>query len=240
MRAARRGRFVATRLLQALSPQACALCNGAAGAALLCSACRASLPRVQRPCRACALPAPDGEEVCGACRGRPPPFWATHAAWVYAFPVDRLVQALKYHGRLAYAEPLADALARAVAGSRAAALPDAVVALPLSRSRQRERGFNQAHEIALRVASALGVPLVAGLARARDAPPQATLAWSARAANVRGAFVGHPRLAGRRIAIVDDVMTTGATLAEAAGAARRAGATSVQAWVVARTLPPDA
>jgi len=149
------------------------------------------------------------------------------------------VQALKYHGRLAYAEPLAAALADAVARS-GGALPDAVVALPLSRARQRKRGFNQAHEIAARVASELAVPVVAGLARARDAPPQATLAWSARAANVRGVFVGQPCVADRNIAIVDDVMTTGATLAEAAGAARRAGAASVQAWVVARTLPPDA
>ena len=227
------------RLLQALSPQACALCNGRAGAALLCSACRACLPRVHQPCRTCALPALAGDGVCGACRARPPPFSATYAAWVYAFPVDRLVHALKYHGRLAYAEPLAAALAETLARS-GAARPDAVVALPLARSRQRERGFNQAHEIAVRVASALGVPVIAGLARARDAPPQATLAWSARAANVRGAFVAHPCLAGRRIAIVDDVMTTGATLAEAAAAARRAGAARVQAWVVARTLPPDA
>ncbi|MEO5766636.1 MAG: phosphoribosyltransferase family protein [Casimicrobiaceae bacterium] len=169
---------------------------------------------------------------------RPLPFSAAVAAWVYAFPADRLIHAFKYGGQLALAEPLADALCDAVA-RRAGSIPDALVALPLAPSRQRERGFNQAGEIARRVAVSIGRPLIAGLARTRDAPPQASLAWSQRARNVRGAFEASACLAGRRVAIVDDVMTTGATLAAAALAARRAGALDVEAWVVARTLPPS-
>jgi predicted amidophosphoribosyltransferase len=84
-----------------------------------------------------------------------------------------------------------------------------------------------------------GLPLAAALARVRDTPAQAGLRWRERARNVRGAFVAHPSVAGRTVAIVDDVMTTGASLAAAATAARRAGAAHVEAWVAARTLPPS-
>ncbi len=175
--------------------------------------------------------------ICGLCLARAPPFAATIAAWTYAFPVDQLLQAFKYGGALALAEPLADELTRAVL-RRADSQPDAIVALPLSPARQRQRGFNQAHEIARRVAVQLGLPMLRGLARIRDSPPQATLAWKARADNVRHAFEADASLRDRRIAIVDDVMTTGATLAAATAAARLAGAVAVEAWVVARTLPP--
>lgn len=224
--------------LRRLLPQACALCAAGSGDALVCAACLAALPRIAAPCPSCGLPAPPGRR-CSACRAHPPPFRATVAAWAYDFPVDRLVQALKYDGRLALAEPFAAAIVAAVA-RRGASLPDVVVALPLAPARQRTRGFNQAHEIARRVAGGIGRPLVAGLARTRDSPPQAALAWPARARNVRDAFAGNGSLAGRRVAVVDDVMTTGATLAAAAAAARRAGAADVEAWVVARTLPPNA
>ena len=114
--------------------------------------------------------------------------------------------------------------------------PDRIVALPLASARQRERGFNQAQEIAARVSRQLRLPIARALTRIAGGPPQAALSWSERAANVRGAFAARADVHGARIALVDDVMTTGATLAEAARTLARAGAARVECWVVARTL----
>jgi ComF family protein len=223
-------------LLRRTLPQACALCRADSGDALLCDACRAGLPRIVAACPRCALPSA-GALVCGACLAQPPPYVAAVAAWAYAFPADRLLHAFKYRGELALAEPLAQALCTALA-ARSAALPDCIVAIPLSPQRQRTRGFNHAREIARRVASASGVPLADGLRRTRDTPAQAALRLADRAANLRGAFDARGDFAGRSVAIVDDVMTTGATLEAAASALLAAGALRVEAWAVARTLPP--
>lgn len=214
-------------------PQACVLCAAPCGRRLLCASCASALPALGPACPRCALPAA-GAEPCRACVRRPPPFAQACAAWRYAFPVDRLLQGLKYGGQLALAEPLADGLARAVR-AQGGGLPDRLVPLPLSPARQRARGFNQAALVASRVSQQLGVPLARALGRVRDDGPQAALPLARRAANVRGAFVATGSLHGLRVALVDDVMTTGATLGAAARAARDAGAREVHAWVVART-----
>jgi len=202
-----------------------------------------ALPRLPPACPVCALPAP-AAAVCGACLSRPPPFAATVAAFVYAFPVDRLLQQFKYAGRLAFADWAAAELvavaAAALAARHDADRPDLVAAVPLSPARQRERGFNQAHEIAVRAARGLALPLGHALERTARGTPQAALRWSERAQNVRGAFACRRDVRGLAIALVDDVMTTGATLAEAAVTLKRAGAARVETWVVARTLPPAA
>lgn len=214
----------------ALLPQACALCAAECATDIVCAACDRAMPRLPPACPTCALPTPGGVR-CGRCVAHPPPFAAALAAFTYAYPVDRLLHALKYGGALAHADYFADALA-----PRIVALPDLVVALPLAPARQRERGFNQAREIARRLAARVGVPLADGLVRARDTAAQTALPWSDRRRNVRGAFAALPALARRRIAIVDDVMTTGATLEAAATAALRGGAVAVDVWVAARTL----
>jgi ComF family protein len=230
----RRGAIDAAR--RAL-PQRCELCAGTSGAELLCVGCTRALPRLGPACPVCALPTPSGT-VCGHCLANPPPFDATLAAFAYAFPVDRLMHAFKYHGRVALAEWGAAAI-RARRAATASALPQRLIALPLSRERQRERGYNQAHEIARVLGRELSVPLVrGGVRRDRPAPPQAALPWNERARNVRGAFACELDLRGLTVAVVDDVMTTGASLAEFARTLKRAGATRVENWVVARTLPP--
>lgn len=220
-------------LVQHLLPQSCLLCGAGSGRALLCAACDAELPRLPQPrCRVCALPIA-GAELCGACLGRPPRFDRVSAVFAYRFPVDALVHALKYGGNLAVAGVLGEALGNAVATERA----DLIVPMPLSVQRLRTRGFNQAHEIARCVGRATGIPVAIDICRrVLDTGPQAALPWKERARNVRGAFVCDADLSGRKVAVVDDVMTTGATLGELAKNLRRAGAAEVHGWIVARAL----
>jgi ComF family protein len=226
-------RDLRSTLARSVLGQDCVLCAAASGERLLCEACVADLPRVAEACPQCAGPSPGGA-VCGACATHPPPFDATIAPWRYEFPVDRLVLALKFGRRLALAEAFGTALAERAAGRSV----DALVPMPLGRGRLAERGFNQALEIARHLARAAGLALAPGLAhRVRDTAPQTGLPHEARAANVRGVFECEADAAGRTLAVIDDVMTTGASLAELARTLKRAGAVRVENWVVARTWP---
>lgn len=219
-----------------IAPRACLLCGADAGNRALCPPCEATLPWHDRQrCPRCAIPTPDGQ-VCGPCLARPPAFDRTHAALRYAFPLDRLIPRLKYHGQLAVAPALGTCLAQRVAD---VPRPDRVVAMPLHPARLRERGFNHAGEIAREVARRLGLAFdVDRCRRVRDTPPQMGLAHDARRRNVRGAFECAHDVHGLHIAIVDDVMTTGTSLDELAATLKRAGAREVSCWVAARTLPP--
>ena len=216
-------------------PRACLLCGASAGAAPFCGACRGDLPWHRLPqCPQCATPTPGGA-VCGACLRHPPAFDRTRAALAYAFPLDRLIPRLKYHGQLAIAPALGDCLADAVED---APRPDRLIAMPLHPTRIRARGFNHAGEIARALTQRLGVPLdAANCRRVRDTPPQTGLKHDDRRRNLRGAFACTDAVRGLRIALIDDVMTTGTSLDELAKTLKRAGAASVESWVVARTLP---
>ena len=170
--------------------------------------------------------------MCGECLDRAPYYDSVTVPFAYAFPVDALIKAYKYSGNLHLAPVLANLLAPEIAD-----MPDMVVAMPLSDARQRERGFNQAHELARHLAARIAVPLLARACRkVTNTPPQASLPWAERTRNVRGAFVCDVTLTGRNVAVVDDVMTTGATLNELARNLKRAGAARVTGWIVARTL----
>ena len=223
------------RLGTALLPQDCFLCGAASGDELLCAACGSDLPPLPALCcPVCALPTPQGE-TCGACLKSPPHFDATLSCFSYAFPVDRLIQALKYQHRLVVAGYLADALLRAL---RIPPVPaDLLLALPLSAQRLRERGFNQALEIARPLARRLGLPLpIDGYRRVVDTAPQASLPWQERHKNMQGAFECELDLSGKTVIVIDDVMTTGATLNEFARTLKTHGAAKVSNWVVARAL----
>ena len=159
-------------------------------------------------------------------------FTSTAAAYRYDFPVDTLIQRLKYGGQIAIAAYLADRLAEMLA---AEAGPDLIVPMPLHRRRLTARGFNQAALLAGRLSQRLGIPFEPeACERMRDTPPQVGLPVKARHKNIRGAFACRTDLSGRRVALVDDVMTSGASLNELAMVVKRAGASEVSAWVVAR------
>lgn len=174
--------------------------------------------------------------MCGACLQHPPAYDRTLAAFSYAFPVDQLIQALKYQQRLAIAPVLGHALGLA---ARSLPCPDVLIAMPLHPKRLQHRGFNHATEIARKVANELNLPLDLSVCeRVRDTPPQVALAYDQRRRNVRDAFSCHGKVVGKRVALIDDVMTTGTSLDELAKTLKKAGALEVEAWVVARTLPP--
>jgi len=228
-----------SRIANHLFGGTCLLCRGAAqlsrGEGLLCAACDADLPRLGNSlCPRCALASPDGM-LCGRCLVRPPGYDATLAALEYRFPADVLVHSLKFRGELALASLLGRLLAeRVTRGERV----DCVLPVPLSAARLRARGYNQALEIARHAARATGTALDAQLCeRSRDTQAQAELRWAEREKNVRGAFRCTVELRGTAVAVVDDVMTTGATLNEVAATLKRAGASRVVNWVAARTFP---
>ena len=170
--------------------------------------------------------------MCGSCLEHPPRYDCASAPYAYAFPIDALILAFKYGGTLSIAPLLASRL-----GSAADVAVDAIIPMPLASGRLRERGFNQAQELARLAGRRLGLPVLARACRkVADTRPQAALPWNERASNVRGAFVCDADLTGMKVAIVDDVMTTGATLDELSKNLKRAGAVHVSCWVVARTL----
>ena len=175
-------------------------------------------------------------EPCGRCLRRSPTFDATVAAFEYRFPIDRVVQRFKFAGDLALGRWLGESLAHAVALEDR---PDLIVAAPLSRARLRERGFNQAVVLAGRVGARHARRVDPGaIEKVRDTSPQQGLARDERHANLRDAFRVRRSLSGAYVAMVDDVMTTGATAEAMARALREAGAARVVAWVLARTPEP--
>ena len=222
-------------LRRLLAPR-CVVCDLDEGDPL-CPGCAADYFAVDVPrCTSCALrlPAARSGERCGNCLRSPPRFDGTVALADYAPPLDRMIAALKFGGRL----PLAGAFGSLLARAAATVLPDAdaICPVPLAFERQSARGFNQSQEIARQVAAESGRPLRTDvLLRTRHTSAQMELALDERRRNVRGAFVARGRLAGMRVAVVDDVMTTGATLDEVAAALKAAGAARVTGLVVART-----
>ena len=222
----------AHRVIGKTLAQDCVLCGAASGDALLCASCAQGLPALEGPrCPVCALPAPGGT-TCGACLKSAPAYDATLAVWRYGFPVDKLVQTLKYEHRLSLAGYFVAAM---LDGPRPTG--DLILPLPLSARRLAERGFNQAVEIARPLAQGLGLPLeIDACRRTRETVPQASLPWKERRRNVRHCFECAADFSGKSIIVVDDVMTTGATLDEFAALLKRHGAAHVTNWVVARAV----
>ncbi len=215
-------------------PQDCLVCGEPASDHALCASCLAELPR--RPsgaCPICALPSLNGGP-CGQCLREPPAYDATRAVFDYAFPVDQLVQSLKYGYQLS----VASFFAREVRALGALLVPDVdlIVPMPLHARRLAERGFNQAVEIARPLWQSSRLPMeLARVQKVRDTPAQASLGRDDRLLSPRGAFACDLALEGQHVLVIDDVMTTGATLSELARCLKRQGANRVTNLVVART-----
>lgn len=240
-------------ILAAFFPGICVLCRRRSRCDVdLCWECEAAFEHNERACPVCAEPAPSGSEsaeVCGACIVAPPPWTVTVAPFIYGAPLSRVVEGLKSGNGLREARILGGLLGPAIrARYRRDVLPDALIPMPLTRRRRRQRGYNQAELLASVVGRAVNRPVLKGkLVRTRHTPPQRTLPRSARLRNVRGVFdvrrTVRERVFARtaeampkRVALVDDVTTTGATVRSASETLRAAGVEEVHVWVAAKTV----
>ncbi|OIQ86089.1 orotate phosphoribosyltransferase [mine drainage metagenome] len=215
-------------------PQDCLLCGDRAATMALCDSCHADLPWHDGPaCPVCGLPGAS-TETCGACLKQAPAFDATRAVLDFRFPVDALLRHYKYGAFLPVAKLMGSLVAERL---RDEPRPDLVIPMPLHPSRLQERGFNQATEIARVACAKMRIPLeLHACSRTRPTPPQAGQPLHARRKNLRGAFSCQMDMSGQRVVLLDDVMTTGASLDELARCIKRSGAARVACWVVARTL----
>lgn len=213
----------------------CPLCHAPTDG--LCSACATSLPHNRHACPRCALPLPataPAATPCGACLRDPPAVDSITAALRYEAPVDELVAGLKYHQRLALAAPLAQLLGDVVS-DRAQPRPQLLLPVPMHATGLRERGFNQAAELTRLLARRLAIPWSAGqLLRVRHGVHQRGLNRAERRRNLRGSFACRGPLPAH-VAIIDDVVTTTATVSEIGRTLRRFGVDRIDVWAVART-----
>lgn len=224
-------RSVVVRALDWILPVRCVLCRREGWPSGVCDGCLAELPVMAHACSICAAEIP-AAGVCGACLSRPPAFDETHAVFRYDAPVDRLVQSLKYAGDLAVARALGRRLAYASRGLYF----DRIIPVPLHPRRLAERGFNQSVELGRDTACTHRRPMSLDLVRrCRETTPQAGLKLKERRRNLRGAFEVLVRLDGETILVVDDVMTSGATLDRLAEQLKDAGARRVINLICART-----
>lgn len=225
-------------VVDALLPSPCLGCGlPAAARDALCPGCAATLPRNRSACRRCALPLPDGQHdaTCGRCLRRAPQASTTRAPFVYADPLDRWLGALKFQRDLAAGRLLGERWAESLHDDPPWQDVDAIVPMPLHRRRLRERGFNQVRELLRPALRGVQVPLRHDwLQRQRETAAQSGLSAGERRRNLRGAFAASPAVRGARVLLVDDVITTGSTVAEATRCLLRAGATEVRVLALAR------
>ncbi|MGQ0443368.1 MAG: ComF family protein [Methylophilaceae bacterium] len=223
-----------SRVAQVLFQQNCLLCAAAeTDHTGLCAPCLSELPYAPTTsCPQCGLNA--NGLVCGSCINAAPDFDATHAVFTYVFPIDAMIQRYKYGHLLPLGQLFSQHLAQKVSASSV----DLIIPMPMHPTRLKQRGFNQALEIAKSLTKHQAEKIdYKSVIRSKLTPPQASLPLKQRVKNIKGAFKVNTDLTGKRIAIVDDVMTSGASLNELAKTLKKAGAARVECWVVARTLP---
>lgn len=225
---------VVDHALDALLPSHCLLCGARGQDALsLCPDCAADMPHNTMCCARCALPLESPAPLCGRCIKRAPPWDAAWVPFRYEWPLAQLEARFKFGGDLAAGRTLSLLWSTSQAPQE---MPDAIVPVPLHHSRLRQRGYNQALELAKPLAKHFGIPLLRnGLHRSRVTQAQTELNAVQRRRNVRGAFVANlDGKASQHVAVLDDVFTTGATLVECARLLKRAGVRRVDVWALAR------
>jgi len=232
------------RLIASLSwtiaPGRCLLCGLGSGARRdLCAVCALDLLAIEHPCQRCGLPMPPSMAgACGRCRASPPSFDALHAACAYADPADLLVAALKFRKVRAAARVMAELMVERAPADLWSDRTPVLVPVPLHFIRQWQRGFNQSALLAQELSRITGWPVrTRGIRRLRRTPAQTGLSRAARQRNLAGAFSVEPDRTLSHAIMVDDVVTTGATLDAFGRALGRAGARRIGAWVFARTPP---
>ena len=226
------------------SKQNCLLCDEVADAELaICNSCEAELPWLGGHCQVCALPLPSQGLVCGACLKKPPSFSKVEVPWRYAFPIDSLITRFKHQAKWPLGRLLGELLSQHLqhAFDEGLPRPDLLLPVPLADKRQRQRGFNQAGLLAEWLSASLQLSLQAHwLQRVIDTPAQQQLDAATRKRNLRKAFALTPDSAvgGLHLALVDDVLTTGATAESLAHLLNKAGAARVDVYCLARTPKP--
>ncbi len=222
-------------MLWRLLPGICVLCQGHSDEAMdLCRACAADMRPNAGACPRCATPTPAREGECPACQVAPPPYASAVVPYVYAPPLTRVIHGLKHGNGLIEARILARLMRAALTRDDP---PDLILPVPLTYRRRIQRGYNQAALLAAQIAREIAAPVdYRGLKRIRHAAPQRSLDAAARRRNQSGAYRACRDFSGKDIAVVDDVMTTGATAAEISVTLLDAGAVTVRIWAAARTL----
>lgn len=223
------------KLQNGLYPAACVLCGSAIKEGDVCSGCAVELPYNAAACARCALPLPNPAELCGLCLQDPPSYDSAVSLFRYAYPADHLILRLKFQAQLHLARALGELLAQHLKG-QVQTMPELIIPVPLHRSRLRERGFNQALEVARPIARSLSIPVdYKSCERVRKTSAQSLLPAAERRKNIKGAFRVTRPITARHVAILDDVMTTGHTVQELAATLRKAGVERIDVWVLART-----
>ncbi len=217
-------------------PEVCLLCHAPSQHHGLCAGCRQDLPWLTEPhCPVCALPSP-ANQVCGQCITHPPAFTAAFAAFRFEYPLVGVIHRFKYQGDWRLGSTLAKWLAQGLQVQTSLDYkPDLVIPIPLHTSRLKERGFNQAQLLAEQWAVDNKIPLAKFLLQ-RIVPTgsQAALDKEERLRNLHDAFLSNPEVMNKHILLIDDVMTTGATLEQASRELLRSGAKRVDVACLAR------
>lgn len=224
------------KLANWLLPTFCALCRVRTEGSALCTVCLEELPWKKGGCVCCGRDLVSAEH-CGQCIQTPPPYHHTICIFHYQTPIDHFVLSLKFAEKLIYAKLLGDLMAVEIKQRYAEKnKPEWIIPVPLHPTRLKERGYNQAVEIARSVSRALQIPIQKHCCtRVLPTLPQASTTADERRKNMKQAFAVDPTFSAKHVAIVDDVLTTGSTVTELAMVLKKAGVGRIDVWCCART-----